>query len=73
MELIEVSLWIPAQFIKPATQKIILQEIIKSSIPEDWAYECNHYNAAKFGDSIAAMRCHVQIVKMCENGRGSCS
>ena len=72
MELVELNLWIPSKFMNHDTQKLVLH-LIKESIPEDWAFECHHYNAAKFGDCVAAMRCHIQIVKLCENGRGVCS
>ena len=72
MGLMELNLWSPSQFVTPTTQTLLLK-VTQKRIPEDWAYECNHYNAAKFGGCVLAMRCHIQIVKMCENGRGACS
>ena len=71
MEFVELNLWIPSRFISQATQSQII-DMIQRRIPETWEYACNHYNAAKFGDCVSALRCHIQIVKSCENGRGSC-
>jgi len=72
MDLIEINLWIPSNFLPPAIQ-ILVRKIIKKHMPHDWEYECTRYNSAKFGDCVNALRSHIQLVKMCENGRGHCS
>ena len=71
-ELLELNLGIPSKYIEPKLQAKILS-IIQKGIPEDWECECAHYNAAKFGDCVCAMRCHIQIIKVCESGRGRCN
>jgi len=71
-ELLELNLWIPSKFIEPKIQAEILA-IIRKRLQEDWEYRCTHYNAAEFGDCVCAMRCYIQIIKVCERGRGRCN
>ena len=72
MDLIEINLWVPSNFLPPAIQTLV-KKIIKKHMPNDWEYKCTQYNSAKFGDCVTALRSHIQLVKMCENGRGNCS
>ena len=68
-ELLEVNLWIPTSFITPSIL-ITIRSVINQFLPNDWEYGIFDYNAAQFGDKVAANRSHIQMNKVCENGIG---
>ena len=70
-DLIEINLWIPSTFLNEDIQTRI-KAVVSVHMPQDWDISCTQYNATQFGDCVAAQRCHIQLLKVCENGRGSC-
>ena len=58
----QATLWIPVEFY-PSSMKGTVQSILLSILP-DWRYTVHRYNAAAFGDSIAAYRVGIKIFRV---------